>query len=46
MYDNYENYIGFFEIGIIRELSKQGVLTKDEEEKIIKHLEHKYDIEV
>lgn len=46
MYDTYNKYIGFLEVGIIKELASIGVLTKDEEEKIIKQLEHKYDIEV
>lgn len=41
-----DNYINYLKIGIIKHLTKQGVLTKEEEEKIIKQMERKYDIEV
>lgn len=42
----YDKYIAYLKIGIIKELTEQGVLTKEEEEKIIKQMESKYDIEV
>lgn len=36
-----DNYIVLLKIGLIKELSKQGVLTKEEEEAIIKKLKTK-----
>lgn len=41
-----DTYIGLLKIGIIKELRKQGVLTKEEEETTVKQLENKYNIEV
>ena len=42
----YDKYIAYLKIGIIKELTEQGVLTKEEEEIIIKQMESKYEIEV
>ncbi len=42
----YDQYVALLKIGIIKELRKQGVLTKEEEETIVKQLEKKYNIEV
>ena len=41
-----EIYMGFLKIGIIKELTKQGVLTEVAQEKIIKQIEKKHNIEV
>ena len=41
-----KKYEGYFKIGIIKELTKQGVLKEDEEEKLVKQIARKYKIEV
>lgn len=35
----YENYVLYIQIGIIKELQKQGVITTEEEKNIIQQLE-------
>ncbi len=35
----YDNYVLYIQIGIIKELQKQGVITTEEEKNIIQQLE-------